>query len=45
MMERSFLYRLHGHQIKKGVEADPDKFKEVYDLCGALVNAKKPKLA
>lgn len=30
MMERSFLYRLHGHQIKKGVEADADKFKEVY---------------
>jgi dolichyl-diphosphooligosaccharide--protein glycosyltransferase len=30
MMERSLLYRLHGHQIKTGVEADADKFKEVY---------------
>ena len=30
MMERSLLYRLHGHQIKKGVEADPAKWKEVY---------------
>lgn len=30
MMERSFLYRLHGHKIKPGVEADPDKFEEVY---------------
>jgi dolichyl-diphosphooligosaccharide--protein glycosyltransferase len=30
MMERSLLYRLHGHQIKKGVEADPTKFNEVY---------------
>lgn len=30
MMERSLLYRLHGHQIKKGVEADPTKWKEVY---------------
>ena len=30
MMERSFLYRLHGHEIKKGVIADADKFKEVY---------------
>ena len=30
MMERSLLYRLHGHQIKKGVEADPTKWTEVY---------------
>lgn len=30
MMERSLLYRLHGHQIKKGVEANPDMWKEVY---------------
>jgi dolichyl-diphosphooligosaccharide--protein glycosyltransferase len=30
MMERSLLYRLHGHQIKKGVEADPTKWKEVH---------------
>ena len=30
MMERSLLYRLHGHQIKKDVEADPTKFREVY---------------
>jgi dolichyl-diphosphooligosaccharide---protein glycosyltransferase len=30
MMERSFLYHLHGHKIKKGVEADPEKFEEVY---------------
>lgn len=30
MMERSLLFRLHGHQIKKGVEADPEKWKEVF---------------
>ena len=30
MMERSLLYRLHGHQIKKDVQADPAKWKEVY---------------
>ena len=30
MMERSLLYRLHGHEIKDGVVADPDKWKEVY---------------
>lgn len=30
MMEQSLLYRLHGHQIKKGVEANPDMWKEVY---------------
>lgn len=30
MMERSFLYRLHGHKIKPGVEADPEKFQEVF---------------
>ena len=30
MMERSLLYRLHGHGIKAGVEADPDKWEEVF---------------
>ena len=30
MMERSLLYRLHGHQIKKGVEANPQMWTEVY---------------
>ena len=30
MMQRSLLYRLHGHQIKNGVEANPDMWKEVY---------------
>jgi len=30
MMERSFLYRLHGHKIKPGVEADPAKFQEMF---------------
>eukprot|EP00536_Pseudo-nitzschia_multiseries_P007650 jgi/Psemu1/240422/estExt_Genewise1.C_1820012 len=30
MMERSLLYRLHGHEIKNGVQADPNKWKEVY---------------
>ncbi len=30
MMERSLLYRLHGHQIKKGVEANQNMWKEVY---------------
>mmetsp|Transcript_15450 Transcript_15450/g.38925 ORF Transcript_15450/g.38925 Transcript_15450/m.38925 type:complete len:973 (-) Transcript_15450:115-3033(-) len=30
MMERSLLYQLHGSQIKQGVEADPDKWEEVY---------------
>mmetsp|Transcript_108218 Transcript_108218/g.161910 ORF Transcript_108218/g.161910 Transcript_108218/m.161910 type:complete len:958 (-) Transcript_108218:55-2928(-) len=30
MMERSLLYRLHGHQVKPGVEADPAKWKEVH---------------
>jgi dolichyl-diphosphooligosaccharide---protein glycosyltransferase len=30
MMERSLLYRLHGSQIKKGVEANPEMWKEVY---------------
>mmetsp|Transcript_1295 Transcript_1295/g.2039 ORF Transcript_1295/g.2039 Transcript_1295/m.2039 type:complete len:1078 (+) Transcript_1295:168-3401(+) len=30
MMERSFLYRLHGHKIKPGVEADPSKFQEMF---------------
>lgn len=29
-MEKSLLYRLHGHQLRPGVEADPEKFKEVY---------------
>jgi len=30
MMGRSFLYKLHGHKIKPGVEAPADKFQEVY---------------
>jgi len=30
MMERSLLYRLHGHEIKNGVDADPNKWEEVY---------------
>jgi len=30
MMERSLLYRLHGHEIKEGVEADPNKWEEVF---------------
>lgn len=30
MMERSFLYNLHGHKIKPGVLADPEKFEPVY---------------
>lgn len=30
MMERSLLYRLHGHAIKPGVEADPNKWEEVF---------------
>ncbi len=30
MMERSFLYKLHSHRIVEGVEADSEKFEEVY---------------
>lgn len=30
MMERSFLYRLHGHGLKPGVQAPPDKFVEAF---------------
>jgi len=30
MMERSLLYQLHGHKVKPGVEADPEKWREVY---------------
>ena len=30
MMERSLLYRLHGHKVKKGVVADADKWEEAY---------------
>jgi len=30
MMERSLLYHLHGHEIKNGVQADPNKWKEVF---------------
>ena len=29
-MRRSLLYRLHSHKLKPGVEADPDKFEEVF---------------
>jgi len=30
MMERSFLFNLHSHKLRPGVEADPTKFQEVY---------------
>ena len=30
MMEKSFLYALHGHRLKPGVIADPTKFEPVY---------------
>lgn len=30
MMERSLLYRLHGHNIKDGVVANPEMWKEVF---------------
>jgi len=30
MMGKSFLFKLHSHKIKPGVEADPKKFREVY---------------
>merc|ERR1719410_2823964 len=30
MMAKSFLYKLHSHKLKPGVEADPSKFREVY---------------
>lgn len=30
MMERSLLFRLHGHKIKPNVVADPDKWAEVF---------------
>jgi len=30
MMARSFLYKLHSHKLKPGVQADPNRFKEVY---------------
>jgi len=30
MMEKSFLYALHGHRLKPGVTADPTKFEPVY---------------
>jgi len=29
-MAKSFLYKLHSHRLKPGVEADPTKFREVY---------------
>jgi len=29
-MAKSFLYKLHSNRIKPGVEADPQKFREVY---------------
>lgn len=29
-MERSFLYKLHSHKLKPGVQADPEKFQEVF---------------
>lgn len=29
-MAKSFLYKLHSHRIKPGVQADPQKFREVY---------------
>ena len=30
MMARSLLYNLHGHQIRPGVEVNPNQFEEVY---------------
>lgn len=30
MMANSFLFKLHSHKLKPGVEADPSKFQEVY---------------
>lgn len=30
MMEKSLLYKLHGHKIKPNVEVDPDMFVEVF---------------
>jgi dolichyl-diphosphooligosaccharide---protein glycosyltransferase len=30
MMSRSLLYHLHGHQIRPGLEVDPEQFQEVY---------------
>jgi dolichyl-diphosphooligosaccharide--protein glycosyltransferase len=30
MMERSLLYRLHGSELREGVQADPTKWTEVY---------------
>jgi dolichyl-diphosphooligosaccharide---protein glycosyltransferase len=30
MMSRSLLYQLHGHQIRPGVDVDPEQFQEVY---------------
>lgn len=30
MMRNSLLYRLHSHQLVEGVEADKNRFKEVY---------------
>ena len=30
MMEKSFLFKLHSHKLRPGVEADPSKFKEVF---------------
>lgn len=30
MMEASFLYKLHSHNLVPGVQADPEKFREVF---------------
>ena len=30
MMKRSFLFNLHSHKLRPGVEVDPDKFQEVF---------------
>lgn len=30
MMQKSLLYKLHSHNIRPGVEADPNRFKEVF---------------
>jgi len=30
MMRESFLYKLHSHRMKEGVQADPNRFHEVY---------------
>lgn len=40
-MEESLLYRLHSHNIAPGVEADPNRFKEVYTSVNGKVRIYK----